>query len=68
MSSILVAMSYLFCEIDCGIDMWQNHFANIIKGLLVNLHIIIYYNFFKRIIHMSLIFHAIFKIVSIALS
>ena len=31
MSSISVAISYLFCEIDCRDDMWQNHLANIVK-------------------------------------
>ena len=33
MSSISVVMSYLFCEIDCRDDMWQNHSANIVWGM-----------------------------------
>ena len=34
MLSISVDMSYLFCEIDCRKDMWQNHFTNIVYEML----------------------------------
>ena len=35
MSSVSIAMSYLFCKIDCTKDMWQNHFANICYGIVL---------------------------------
>ena len=35
MSSILVAMSYLFCEIDLRNELWKNHFANIVYGIML---------------------------------
>ena len=38
MSSISVDMSYLFCEIDCRKDMWQNHFANTVYGISLTEH------------------------------
>ena len=54
-------MSYLFCEVDCRKDMWQNHFANIVQGtrgfFLSLTHTILFYHI--RIINITLYGHII---------